>query len=162
MVWTADSNDIAMTFSAHARSRARRLAMQALYQWDLSGADMAEIRSQFAEQEDFSKADAAYFTGLLNEVVTHAEAIDSTISGNIDRPFKQLDPVERAILRLATYELLYRTDVPFRVVIDEAVSLTKKFGAEQGHSFVNGVLDKTAHQHRPDECARVSNRVSDR
>ena len=136
--------------------------MQALYQWDLSGADMAEIQRQFAQQEDYSRADSAYFTGLLNAVVTHAEEIDNTISGHIDRPLRQLDPVEHAILRLATYELLYRADVPYRVVIDEAVSLAKKFGAEQGHAFVNGVLDKTAHQHRPDECARAGKQASDR
>ena len=151
-----------MKFSAHARSRARRLAMQALYQWDLSGADMSEIQHQFAEQEDFSRADAGYFTGLLNAVVTHATEIDNTISEDIDRPLAQLDPVEHAILRLATYELLLRPDVPYRVVIDEAVSLAKKFGAEQGHTFVNGVLDKIAHRHRPDEYSRAGKMVSDR
>lgn len=151
-----------MTFSAHARTRARRLAMQALYQWDLSGADMTEIQQQFAEQEDFSRADAGYFTGLLNAVVAHVAEIDNTISEDIDRPVAQLDPVEHAILRLATYELLLRPDVPYRVVIDEAVSLAKKFGAEQGHTFVNGVLDMIAHRHRPDEYSRAGKILSDR
>ena len=127
-----------MNFSAHERARARRFAMQALYQWDLSGTDLPLIRRQFLEAEDFSRADQKYFIELLSELPKQVDVIDDNISAYIDRPFVQLDPVERAVLRLAVYELLYRPDIPYRVTINEAVQLTKKFGAEQGHAYVNG------------------------
>ena len=142
-----------MKFSAHERTRARRYAMQALYQWDLSGADLLEVRSQFLEVEDFTRADEPYFIELLSDITKQIENIDKNISENIDRPFEQLDPVERAILRIALYELLSRADIPYRVTINEAVQLAKKFGAEQGHTFVNAVLDQAARSIRPAECA---------
>ena len=140
-----------MNFSAHERARARRYAMQALYQWDLSGTDLPLIRRQFLEAEDFSRVDKTYFIELLRKVPQKVDVIDENISGIIDRPFRQLDPVERAILRIAVYELLYRSDIPGRVTINEAIQLTRKFGAEQGHAFVNGVLDKAARAIRPAE-----------
>jgi N utilization substance protein B len=143
-----------MKFSAHERARARRYAMQALYQWDLSNTDLPLIRRQFLEAEDFSKADKTYFIELLRKIPQKVDIIDNNISGIIDRPFRQLDPVERAILRIAVYELLYRSDIPYRVTINEAIQLTRKFGAEQGHAFVNGVLDKAAQALRPAECQR--------
>ena len=136
-----------MFVSAHARARARRYAMQALYQWDLSGVELAEIQRQFAEAEDFTRADKDYFVELLKTIPAQCESIDLQISEFLDRPMQQVDPVERAILRIATYELLNRDDVPYRVVINEAITLTKKFGAEQSYAFVNGVLDKLAHMH---------------
>jgi len=144
-----------MNFSAHERARARRFALQALYQWDLSGTDLRDIRSQFLVEEDFSRADKPYFMELLSEGPKHIDNIDKNISDYIDRPLEQLDPVERAILRIATYELLYRPDIPYRVTINEAVQLTKKFGAEQGHAYVNGVLDKAAHTLRSAECRKT-------
>lgn len=128
--------------------------MQALYQWDLSGTDLRDIRSQFLVAEDFSKADKPYFMELLRDAPKHIDIIDENISKYIDRPIGQLDPVERAILRIGTYELLYRPDIPYRVTINEAVQLTKKFGAEQGHAYVNGVLDKAAHTLRSSECSK--------
>ena len=140
-----------MKFTAQARSRARRYGMQALYQWDLSGSDLAEIQRQFFEAEDFANADGGYFIELLNGVKTHIESIDSNISATIDRPIAQVDPVERAILRIACYELLFRHDIPYRVSINEAVMLARKFGAEQGHAFINGVLDRVARKTRPAE-----------
>jgi N utilization substance protein B len=149
-----------MNFSAHARARARRYAMQALYQWDLSGTDLPLIRKQFLVAEDFSKADKPYFIELLSEAPKHIDSIDENISLFIDRPLEQLDPVERAVLRLATYELLYRLDIPYRVTINEAVQLTKKFGAEQGHTFVNGVLDKAAHKLRSAECKKAGKQAA--
>jgi N utilization substance protein B len=149
-----------MSFSAHARARARRYAMQALYQWDLSGTDLPLIRKQFLVAEDFSKADKPYFIELLSEAPKHIDSIDENISLFIDRPLEQLDPVERAVLRLATYELLYRLDIPYRVTINEAVQLTKKFGAEQGHTFVNGVLDKAAHKLRSAECKKAGKQAA--
>ena len=144
-----------MNFSAHERARARRFAMQALYQWDLSGTDLPLIRRQFLENEDFSRADQKYFIELLSELPKQVDVIDDNISAYIDRPFVQLDPVERAVLRLAVYELLYRPDIPYRVTINEAVQLTKKFGAVQGHAYVNGVLDKAAHKLRAAECLKT-------
>lgn len=145
-----------MSFSAHERARARRYAMQALYQWLLSGGELADVMQQFLETEDFSRADANYFGQLLNEISEHTETIDKYISENIDRPIGQLNPVEHSILRLSVCELQYHPDIPYRVSINEAVQLAKKFGAEQGHSFVNAVLDKLAHQLRPDECKQAS------
>jgi len=143
-----------MTFSAHARARARRYAMQALYQWDLSGTDLPLIRKQFLLNEDFGKADQPYFMELLTDLPKQADVIDSTLAGFVDRPVGQLDPVERAILRIAVYKLLERIDIPYRVVINEAVQLTKKFGAEQGHAFVNGVLDRAASKLRSIEYSK--------
>jgi N utilization substance protein B len=140
-----------MSFSAHARARARRYAMQALYQWDLSGSDLPLIRRQFLENEDFSKADQPYFMELLSDLPKQGDVVDQNIGEFIDRPIEQLDPVERAILRIAVYELLARIDIPYRVVINEAIQLAKKFGAEQGHAFVNGVLDKAAARLRATE-----------
>jgi len=151
-----------MPFSAHERARARRYAMQALYQWDLSGTDLPLIRRQFLENEDFSKADTKYFIELLSELPRQVDVVDSTVADYIDRPIEQLDPVERAVLRLATYELLYRPDIPYRVCINEAVQLTRKFGAEQGHAYVNGVLDKVAHKLRAAECGRTDKQSAGR
>lgn len=151
-----------VTFSAHERSRARRYAMQAMYQWDLSGTDLPLIRRQFMEAEDFSKTDTNYFIELLSEAPKKVDIIDENITKYIDRPLEQLDPVERAVLRLATYELLYRLDIPYKVTINEAVKLTKKFGSEQGHAFVNGVLDKAAHKLRAAECKKAGKQVADR
>jgi N utilization substance protein B len=94
---------MAMEFSVHARARSRRLAMQALYQWDLSGTDLAEIQRQFAEAEDFRRADRGYFVELLQSVPARLEAIDRDIAEYLDRPMDQVDPVERAILRIATF-----------------------------------------------------------
>jgi N utilization substance protein B len=149
-----------MEFSAHARARSRRFAMQALYQWDLSGMDLAEIQRQFAEADDFNRADRDYFIELLKSVPARLEPIDRDIAEYLDRPMTQVDPVERAILRIATYELLYRIDVPYRVILNEAITLTRKFGAEQGHAFVNGVLDKLARKLRPDEYSRKPQQVN--
>ena len=142
--------------NVHARARARRYAMQALYQWDLSGADLPQIRRQFLEREDFSNADQPYFIELLTELPAQGDVIDEHIASQLDRPFEQLDPVERAILRLATYELLVRIEIPFRVVINEAIRLAKKFGAEDGHTYVNAVLDKLARQFRDIEYRKAS------
>ena len=149
-----------MNYSAHARARARRYAMQALYQWDLSGTDLPVIRRQFLEAEDFSRADQAYFVELLSRIPGQVDVVDENISAFIDRPLVQLDPVERAILRIGVYELLYRLDIPFRVIINEAVQLSKKFGAEQGHTFVNGVLDKVAHKIRAAECKQSGRKAA--
>lgn len=126
------------------RTRARRFVMQALYQWDLSGNNLKDIEVQFLQDEDFSKADKEYFHELLHEVPARLDEVEAAFSGFLDRPVQEMDPVERAVLRMATYELLARIDVPYRVIINESVNLTKKFGAEQAHKYINGVLDKAA------------------
>lgn len=118
--------------------------MQALYQWDLSGNNLADIEVQFLEDEDFSKADKAYFHELLHEVPARLDEVEASFTPYLDRPLKDLDPVERAVLRMASYELLSRMDIPYKVIINESVNLTKKFGAEQAFKYINGVLDKTA------------------
>ena len=130
------------------RIRARHYAMQALYQWDLSGSNLKDIEAQFHENEDFTKADGAYFHELLHKIPARLDEIDAHYTPYIDRPLDELDPVERALLRLASYELENRIDIPYKVVINESVNLTKKFGADQAHKYINGVLDKVAQQLR--------------
>lgn len=129
---------------ARRRSRARRLAMQALYQWQLTQQDIGRINAQFLAEQDFGQADVAYFQELLQQTPLRLDVIDAALSPYLDRPLAQIDPVERSILMIGGYELLYRTDIPFRVIINEAVELAKVFGATQGHRFINGVLDHTA------------------
>jgi N utilization substance protein B len=139
--------------AAH-RTRARRLAMQALYQWDLSGNDLSAIAVQFHEDEDFSSVDRDYFSELLHQVPGRLDEVEAAFVPYLDRPLAEIDPVERALLRMACYELLVRVDVPYRVVINEAVNLAKKFGAEQAHKYINGVLDQAARKLRPVEHPR--------
>ena len=126
------------------RTRARRFAMQALYQWDLSGNNISDIEKQFREDEDFSKVDDEYFNELLHKVPARLDEVEEAFSSYLDRSIKELDPVERAVLRMATYELMVRIDVPYKVVINESVNLAKKFGAEQAYKYINGVLDQVA------------------
>lgn len=130
------------------RIRARHYAMQALYQWDLSGSNLKDIEAQFHEDEDFTKADSDYFHELLHKIPARLDEIDALYASYLDRPVNELDPVERALLRLASYELEQRIDIPYKVVINESVNLTKKFGAEQAYKYINGVLDKVAQQLR--------------
>ena len=130
------------------RRRARRRALQALYQWHLTGLDVGEILAQFHEEQDFSNVDDELFTTLVRKVSAEQAAIDEKIEPFLDRPVNQLDVIEHVILSIGAYELLNSIEVPHQVVIDEAINLAKLFGAEQGHSFVNGVLDKAAKQWR--------------
>jgi N utilization substance protein B len=131
-----------------ARSRARRRALQALYAWQISGSHMNAVIEQFRHEQDMEIADLEYFEDLLRGVAHNVEAIDESLKPYVDREVSQIDPIERAALRLAAYELKYRPDVPYRVVINEAIEVTKRFGADHGHSYVNGVLDKLAAQLR--------------
>jgi N utilization substance protein B len=137
-----------------ARAKARRLALQALYQWDLSGTDLKLIEQQFRESEEFPGVDDEYFQELLHQVPARLDAVEAGLADCMQLTWAELDPVERAVLRLASYELQSRPDIPYRVVINEAVNLAKKFGAEQAHKFVNGVLDQAARQLRPYEQAK--------
>jgi N utilization substance protein B len=137
--------------AGRARSLSRKLAMQALYQWQLTGQTAAELRNQYADEEGFADADAEYFRELLNGITEGAVALDETLGGLIDRPVGQLDPVEHAVLLIGLYELGHRPDVPYRVVINEGVELAKRFGATEGHKFVNAVLDRSARSLRAAE-----------
>ncbi|MBA2077592.1 transcription antitermination factor NusB [Rhodanobacter sp. PCA2] len=134
-----------------ARSRARRRALQALYAWQLSGSHMNAVIEQFRHEQDMEVADLDYFEDLLRGVEMHVDALDAALRPYLDREVAEVDPIERAALRLAAYELKYRLDVPYRVVINEAIEVTKRFGADHGHSYVNGVLDKLAAQLRSAE-----------
>ena len=127
-----------------ARSRARRCSLQALYQWQLGGGNVRDIEAQFLISQDMAKVDVDYFHVLLHGIAACASELDEQLAPFLDRPLDQVDPVERAALRIGVYELRFRPDVPYRVAINEAVELAKLFGAEQGHRFVNGVLDKVA------------------
>lgn len=135
------------------RRRARRLAMQALYQWQLTQQAPAEIEAWFKEDDGLAKVDEAYFQALLHGVVEHCAELDAEITPHLDRSIDRVDPVERALLRMACYELCHRLDVPQRVVLNEAIDLAKKFGAEQSFKFVNGVLDKLEPGLRKEERA---------
>jgi transcription antitermination protein NusB len=134
-----------------ARSRARRRALQALYAWQMSGSPMKSVIDQFRHEQDMEVADTEYFEDLLHGVEKHVDVIDAALKPYIDRDVAQIDPIERASLRLAAYELKYRPDVPYRVIINEAIEVTKRFGADHGHSYVNGVLDKLAAELRGTE-----------
>jgi len=134
-----------------ARSRARRRATQALYAWQMSGNPMSLVIDEFRHEQDMEIADLDYFEDLLRGVDRHCAELDVGLAPFLDREVSQLDPIERAVLRLAAYELRHRPDVPYRVVINEAIEVTKRFGAEHGHTFVNGVLDKAAREWRSAE-----------
>jgi N utilization substance protein B len=134
-----------------ARSRARRRALQAIYAWQLSGNSMPRVIEEFRHEQDMEVADLGYFEDLLRGVNEHCTELDAGLVPFLDREVAQVDPIERAALRLAAYELRYRVDVPYRVVINEAIEVTKRFGAEHGHTYINGVLDKLAAQWRAAE-----------
>jgi transcription antitermination protein NusB len=126
------------------RTRARRRALQAVYAWQLSGANTRDIVSQFAHEQARELADLAYFEDLVHGVGAHVEALDDALAPHLDRRVDEVDPIERAALRIAAYELKHRIDVPYRVVLNEAVESVKRFGSEHGHTYVNGVLDHAA------------------
>jgi len=126
------------------RREARKLATQALYQWHMAGHSLNEIEAQFRVDNDFSDIDGAYFREILHGVPANRSEIDEALKPCLDLTLEELDPVELAVLRLSTYELLKRIDVPYRVVINEGIELAKVFGSTDGHKFVNGVLDKLA------------------
>ncbi len=131
------------------RSRSRSLAVQALYQWQVAGQDVPAIINHFLVENEHKKFEVEYFRDLVQGVSGKLQQIDEALAGAMTRCIEDVDPVERAVLRMATYELVAHTEIPYRVVINEAVELAKTFGAEKGHRYVNGVLDKTAKTLRP-------------
>lgn len=142
-----------------SRRRARRRALQALYQWHLTGLDVGEILAQFHEEQDFGNVDDELFTTLVRKVSNEQAALDAKIAPFLDRPLSQLDVIEHVILSIGAFELLHSIEVPLEVVIDEAINLAKLFGAEQGHSYINGVLDKAAKQWRDPAASLPFSRV---
>ncbi|MDQ3618388.1 MAG: transcription antitermination factor NusB [Pseudomonadota bacterium] len=127
-----------------ARSRARRRALQAVYAWQMSGATVRDVIAQFAHEQAKEVADLEYFEDLVGGVDKHQNQLDEALLPFLDRDIEQVDPIERAVLRIAAYELRLRPDVPYRVVINEAIETVKRFGSEHGHTYVNGVLDHAA------------------
>ena len=147
---------------ARGRGRARRFAMQAIYQWQMTADDIGDIKRQYIDDNrmdaEDSAADRDYYAELVEGVYNMLEQIDPLLERFMPRTIDAVDPVERAILRIATYELMQRLDVPYRVVLNEAVMLTKKFCSEQSHTFINAVLDKVAREVRQMETGLSSGR----
>ncbi|WP_133647721.1 transcription antitermination factor NusB [Paraburkholderia flava] len=134
-----------------ARRRSRELATQGLYQWLLSGAPGGEIDTQLRNAQGFDKADHEHLDALLHGVIRDADSLSADLTPCLDRPIDQLSPVERAVLLVAAYELKNHVDIPYRVVINEAVELAKTFGGVDGYKYVNGVLDKLSARLRATE-----------
>jgi transcription antitermination protein NusB len=131
-----------------ARTNARKAAVQALYQWQMTGQNLGQIEQQFLDEDWLKDVQKSYFNELLHGVPTNLDTIDQALSEFVDRPVDVIDPVERAILRLGAYELLYRLNMPYRVVINESINLAKCFGADGSHKYINGILDKIAQHTR--------------
>ena len=142
---------IARGTGSRARSLARKLAMQALYQWQLTQQTAAEIKPQYLESEDSAGVDEDHFVELVTQVIADNETITGALKPFVDRPLDQLDPVEAAILMIGMYELQQRLDIPYRVVINEGVDLCKRFGATDAHKYINAVLDRAAREIRAAE-----------
>ena len=135
-----------------ARSRSRRRALQAVYAWQLSGAGERDLIAQFAHEQAHEIADLEYFEDLVRGVLRHVATLDEALAAFVDRTMEEVDPIERAALRIAAYEMIHRPDVPYRVVINEAIETAKRFGSEHGHTYVNGVLDRAAVEWRKVEA----------
>jgi len=133
------------------RSVARKLALQALYRWQLNECPWQDLIQEFGDAEDMPRADREYFRELVEGVWRARDALDAELASWADRGPARLDPIEHAILLIGIYELRHRHDVPYRVAINEAVTLAKRFGATDGHKYVNAVLDRAARALRPNE-----------
>ena len=133
------------------RRRAREFALQGLYQWRIGGNDEAAIEAHLADIAGFDKADREFFVGLLRGVLAQQAALQEALQAYLDRPFSELSPVESSVLLAGAYELTNYPQTPYRVIINEAIELTKGYGGTDGHKYVNGVLDKLAAKLRPVE-----------
>lgn len=136
-----------------ARRRAREFVLQGLYQWRVGGADEAAIEAYAPEMEGFAKADREFFVGTLRGVIGQQAELTERIAAHIDRPFTELSPIEASVLLMGTFEMVNHPETPYRVIINEAIELTKAFGGTDGHKYVNGVLDKIAAGVRAPEVA---------
>jgi transcription antitermination protein NusB len=143
-----------MKLNPAARHWARRLALQAIYQWQMTDHNPTEILLQFSEDENITKADNAYFQELVQNIPKEYRTLDESLSPFLQgRKLEELDPVELVILRMAAYEFSQHPEIPYRVIINEAIELTKKFGAQDSFKYVNGVLDQLARKLRPVELS---------
>jgi transcription antitermination protein NusB len=136
---------------SYARTNARQSAVQALYQWQMTGQNLNEIEEQFYLDENFKKVQRSYFKELLHGVPHQLTQLDNALSEFVDRAINEIDLVERAILRIGVYELLNRPDVPYKVILNEGINLAKRYGATESHKYVNSILDKVAQKKRPNE-----------
>lgn len=139
---------------SNPKTNARKAAVQAIYQWQITGQNLNLVEQYFIDEQFFSDGEEiqqAYFSELLHNVPQNLIAIDELLAHFVDREVDAVDPVERAVLRLATYELLYVDDTPYKVIINEAINLAKEFGADGSHRYVNGILDKVAQKQRTEE-----------
>lgn len=127
---------------------ARQRLLQALYQWQHTGQDVSEIEVQFLTEQEMGKVEVPYFQELLHKILKCVEELDAEIAPLLDRPMEQVDPVEKAILRIGAFELMHKPEIPYRVAINEGVELAKVYGADQSHKYVNGILDKIAQKLR--------------
>ena len=153
MSWVGDMMTETVNFKM--RKKARLLAMQAIYQWQMSGNELHVIELQFNQHNDVLKVDMDYFKDLLYGIPQHLSEIDSVFTKQLDRTIDELTPIELAVLRLSVFELIKRLDIPYKVVINEALSLTRKFGSTCGYKYVNAVLDKVAKDVRQIECSKT-------
>lgn len=128
--------------STSQRKRARKMVLQALYQWQLGQASLSQIEAEFRTDNDFSKIDEGYFIEVFRAIPKSISDLDRQFDVLLDRAISEVDPIEICLLRMGTYELMHRVDVPYRVVINEAVELAKQFGGTDGHKYINSVLDK--------------------
>jgi transcription antitermination protein NusB len=126
------------------RRKARQLLVQALYQWQMTEANIGVIEAEFFTDNAMAKVDTAYFRELLHGIPARLEELDAVYTAHLDRALSELDPVSLAVLRLGAYELLFRIDVPYKVVINEAINLAKSFGPSDAHKYINSILDKVA------------------
>jgi N utilization substance protein B len=138
---------------SEAKTNARKCAVQALYQWQMSGNSLTRIETYFLEEELLKGAQKTYFTELFHGVPKQLDVIDAALAEFVDRPVEKIDPVERAILRIGVYELINRLETPYKVIINEGVNLAKFFGADGSHKYVNGILDKVGQKVRAVEIA---------
>ena len=135
------------------RKKARHLLVQALYQWQLTGSDVGSIEAEFFTDHKMDQVDTEYFRELLHAIPRQVAELDERFQGFLDRTLVELDPVSLAVLRIGTYELMFRPDVPYRVAINEAVNLAKSFGPTEAHKYVNSILDRVAQASRQTEIA---------
>lgn len=126
------------------RTQTRRVALQALYQWQVNRSEVLDVIKQFSESGRLDAVDVALFQDIVNEVVKQTDALDALYQPYLDRAVAMIDPIEKNILRMAVQELQDKIEIPYRVVINEAVELAKRFGAEDSHKYVNGILDKVS------------------
>ena len=135
------------------KRRARKLALQALYQWLMSGTELSEIEAQFRVANNMHTVDVDYFCRLLHDIPANLSGLEAAFIPFLDRPIHSLNPIELTVLRIGSFELLHCPEIPYRVVLDESVSLTKSFGSQDGHKYVNGVLNNLAQQARAIEIS---------